>query len=219
MPKGVYTRTKLSGMSGKHHSEETKRKISESHKGKKGHPAWNKGKHPTEETKRKISESHKGRIPWNKGKTGEYKLSEEHKKKLSESLKGRESWIKGKNHSEETKKKMSESQKGRHHSEETKKKLSGKNNYGWKGDNAGYNSIHIWIRKHKSPQELCSMCGKKVQLQLANISGKYYRDINDFMWLCVKCHRKFDSNSNQNRTSHVLKQSRFLSINCFYRFL
>lgn len=56
--------------SGRHHSEETKRKISEAHK----------KKHLSEETKRKIRESlkgfhhseetkakMKGRIPWNKG--------------------------------------------------------------------------------------------------------------------------------------------------------
>lgn len=53
----------------KHHSEETKRKISESCKGK---PAPNKGKKlgpMSEETKKKMSEAHKGKIPWNKGKS------------------------------------------------------------------------------------------------------------------------------------------------------
>lgn len=42
-------------MSGKHHTEETKRKISISNKGK------NKGKHLTEESKRKISAALKGK--------------------------------------------------------------------------------------------------------------------------------------------------------------
>lgn len=38
-------------------------------KGKTGvQTAWNKGKHHSEETKQKISESGKGRKPWNKGK-------------------------------------------------------------------------------------------------------------------------------------------------------
>lgn len=48
------------------HTEETKRKMSESRKGHKGHTAWNKGCSVSEETKRKISESHKGQKPWNK---------------------------------------------------------------------------------------------------------------------------------------------------------
>ena len=41
---------------GKHHSAETRRKMSESHK------------NISEETRRKISEAMKGRTPWNKGR-------------------------------------------------------------------------------------------------------------------------------------------------------
>lgn len=53
---------------GKHHSEETKRKISELKKGKyAGENNPNYGKHYSEETKRKISESKKGRYWWNNG--------------------------------------------------------------------------------------------------------------------------------------------------------
>ena len=37
----------------------------------------------SEETKRKISESKKGTIPWNKGKSGVQTVSDETKKKLS----------------------------------------------------------------------------------------------------------------------------------------
>ena len=59
-------------------SEEHKKKISESMKGK------NKGKKLSEETKLRISESLKGQVAWNKGK----KTSEEAKRKISEKLKG-----------------------------------------------------------------------------------------------------------------------------------
>ena len=114
--------------------DETRRKMSESKKGKpspnKGVPMSeeqkkklseiNKGKHHTEETRRKMSESLKGRTGPNKGKT----MSEETKKKISESLKGRTPSNKGTHISEETKKKISETQKGIQHSEETKKKIS-----------------------------------------------------------------------------------------------
>ena len=88
---------------GKNVSEETRKKLSESHKGQ---TPWNKGKHHSEETKKKISEAQKGKM-----------LSEEAKNKLSE-------YNKGKKLSEETKKKISECKKGKHHSEKTKKKLS-----------------------------------------------------------------------------------------------
>ena len=60
-------------------SEEHRRKISESHK----------GKHLSDETKHKLSEVNRGR-----------KLSEEHRRKISESHKGKSSGNKGKKQSE-----------------------------------------------------------------------------------------------------------------------
>lgn len=50
------------GMNGKHHTEETKQKISESLKGR---VCPMKGKHHSEETKQKMSEALKGRRPSN----------------------------------------------------------------------------------------------------------------------------------------------------------
>lgn len=83
---------------GKHQSEETKKKISDSEKGKKCGPF-------SEEHRRKLSEVKKGK-----------KLSDEHKKHLSEAKKGKSTWNKGKRncYSEETRKKMSEAAKRRH---------------------------------------------------------------------------------------------------------
>lgn len=43
---------------GKHHSEETRKKMSESNKGKS---PWNKGKHYSEETRKKLSDAFKGK--------------------------------------------------------------------------------------------------------------------------------------------------------------
>lgn len=70
-------------------SEETKKRMSESGKGK------NKGKKRSEETKRRISETNKGR-----------KLSEKTKRRISEAQSG-------KKFSEDHKKKMSEVRKGK----------------------------------------------------------------------------------------------------------
>lgn len=78
-------------------SEETKKKISEAHKGKKRPPF-------TDEHIMKLSEALKGNTR-NKGK--HWKLSEDTKTKISESLKGH--FV-----SERTKKKVSESHKGKH---------------------------------------------------------------------------------------------------------
>ena len=89
--------------SGIHHSEETRKKMSEAHK----------GKHHTEESRKKMSEAHKGKESWIKGKH----LSEETRNKLSD-------LNKGKTFSEETRKKLSEAHKGMHHTDETKRKIS-----------------------------------------------------------------------------------------------
>ena len=55
-------------------SKEIRRKLSESHKGKK---PWNSGKTNiySDETKRKQSESHKGKIPWNRRAVSKYDLN------------------------------------------------------------------------------------------------------------------------------------------------
>ena len=84
---------------GKHHSEETKKKISEAMKGK---PAHNKGVPMSEEQKKKLSEINKGKH-----------LSEEHRSKISKAHKGEKHPMFGKHHSEESKKKISESIKKR----------------------------------------------------------------------------------------------------------
>ena len=63
------------GKSGFTISNETKKKLSEAHRGKK----------LSHETKKKLSETHKGKTTWMKGKHH----SEETKKKLSEAIKGK----------------------------------------------------------------------------------------------------------------------------------
>jgi len=119
-------------MRNKHHSEEAKRKMSESRKGctspTKGmkfsaseypNHGW-RNKHCSEETKKKISEALKGaNAPW----YGKH-FSEEHRRKISEAHKGKKV-------TKETRRKHSELSKGaknpffgKRHSEETKRKIS-----------------------------------------------------------------------------------------------
>jgi len=99
-------------------SGETRKKLSEIHKGKK----------ISEETKRKISKSEKGK-----------KTSEETKRKMSKSASGKNNPMYGKKHTEKTKNKMSLSRQGKNApwygkklTKEARRKLSlanlGKNN-------------------------------------------------------------------------------------------
>ena len=63
----------------------------------------------------------------------------------------------------------------------------------WKGIKVKYFALHEWIANHKPKQNFCNSCKKNnSRLELANISRKYKRDINDFEWLCHKCHMNKD---------------------------
>ncbi len=93
--------------------------------------------------------------------------------------------------SEETKEKISKSMIEQYKSGQrkpTKEELHGN----WKGEKACYSAIHTWVRKNKPKPELCERCNKKPPYDLANISGECKRDINDYEYLCRKCHMKKD---------------------------
>jgi len=75
-----------------------------------------------------------------------------------------------------------------------RKKIFNKNekNGMWKGYKVGYNALHSWIRVRKKKPNLCQNCKKNKPYDLANISGKYKRDIKDYKWVCRKCHMEED---------------------------
>lgn len=122
------------GTLGMHHSVESRKKMSKSHKGK---TSPRKGVHLSAETRRKLSKSHKGINHPNYGKhlndETRQKISEaqkgkhhsvEARKKMSEARKGKTSPRKGVHLGPETRQKLSESHKGVHPSTETRQKMS-----------------------------------------------------------------------------------------------
>ena len=114
----------------------------------------------------------KGYIPWNKGKKG---ISKEYSKHLSEAHQG-----------------GTTSKKGKHYPH-----LQEENHPQWKGDNVSYRRLHMWVVKKKGQPDVCEKCGKAGlkgrQIHWANKSGKYKRDLNDWIRLCQSCHKYFDS--------------------------
>lgn len=69
-------------------------------------------------------------------------------------------------------------------------------NINWKGDNVSYSGLHKRMQRRKGIAQKCEQCGKrkygKNSIHLANKSGKYLSDVSDWIYLCPKCHRRFD---------------------------
>lgn len=84
----------------------------------------------------------------------------------------------------------------------------------WKGEDAGYVAIHLWLTKHYYKGDHCEHCGTTTfsRLEWSNISGKYHRDRADWQVLCPSCHRKFDG-SNMCKNGHLYTQDNTY-INC-----
>lgn len=80
----------------------------------------------------------------------------------------------------------------------------------WKGDDARLPAIHCWVRSRKPKPKLCECCNTNVPYDLANISGEYHRDVNDFEWLCRKCHMRKDG-----RAQAVLRNLKQFPLVCF----
>ena len=171
---------------GFHHSEETRRKLSEINKGKilseehrRKIGEGNRGKKVSEETKQKIREAHKGQIPWNKGKhhSEETKrrisegnkgkvFSEERRRKMSEVEKGNKHHFFGTHRSEETRRKISEAEKGRIPWNKGKKQIAtaGMNHPFWKGGTSFLPYPSDWTDDlkesiRKRDDYTCQLCG------------------------------------------------------------
>jgi len=146
------------GSIGYKHTDETKKKMSQSGKGKK----------LSEEHKKKLSLSGKGR-----------KLSDKTKRKISQSNKGRK-------HSEKHKKRISQSHKGKKLSEEHKKKLSlshknKKLSYGEKNPRAKltWNKVNEIRIKYIPYKYTALMLAKEYNVGILTIQ----RIINNYAWV------------------------------------
>ena len=129
-----------------------------------------------------------------KGKKHTVESNEKRRKKML----GKPSGMLGKHHTEETKIKISQSEKGRKQSTETKNKiresLKGEKHFNWHGNNIKYRTLHAWVARWRGKPSICEMCGttSDKRFEWANKSGEYKRDLSDWLRLCNKCHKKYD---------------------------
>lgn len=97
-------------------------------------------------------------------------------------IKGHQS--RGITRSEDNKNKIRNSLKGR---------FIGNKHPKWKGDDIDYSTMHKWIRRHLPKPEYCEICGIREPTEVANFNGKYLREFIYWWWLCMPCHREYDS--------------------------
>jgi hypothetical protein len=75
----------------------------------------------------------------------------------------------------------------------------GEKNTSWRGKNITYKGAHHRVRLKRGKPTQCSACGAKdtEKLEWANVSGQYH-DPEDYIPLCVKCHRGLDAERRKN---------------------
>jgi len=175
MPSGVYIRTEEAKIrmseAGKNryhkpHSEETKKKISDAHK----------GKHHSEESKQKNREKHLGKGAWNKGKP----LSEKTKRKLSETHKG-------KHHSEETKRKIGDANKGENNANWNNGSSFELYSPAW--------TLELKQAIRQRDKYICWVCGEYPAFDCHHIDyNKKNCEPENLITLCKSCHTKTNRN-------------------------
>ncbi len=76
-----------------------------------------------------------------------------------------------------------------------KRNQKGQCNNSWKGDNAGYQALHLRLTALFGKPKICAICGNTSAkwYDWANLTGKY-ADISDYKRMCRSCHRKYDNN-------------------------
>lgn len=105
----------------------------------------------------------------------------------------------GKKFSEGYKKKLSDAKKGKKMHETSNDK-----HWNWKGDEVKYGGLHGWVRRHLPKPENCHLCKEKEPKEVACITGIYNRELRNWAWFCISCHRKWDNIG--IRVSMTLKQ-------------
>lgn len=70
-----------------------------------------------------------------------------------------------------------------------------KGNPTWLGELPYYKHLHYWVNKTNGKPKVCEHCGITENITWANKSHKYYKKPDDWLSLCVRCHRIYDKQS------------------------
>lgn len=77
-------------------------------------------------------------------------------------------------------------------SKKSRENRLGKKNPNWHGNNVTYIQLHVWIKSRLKKPSHCPNCHLECfKLDLCN-KGKYDRNLENWEWLCRRCHMKKD---------------------------
>ena len=63
----------------------------------------------------------------------------------------------------------------------------------WKGDDVSYRTLHYWVTKHLPKPQVCQICKLDKRLEVSNKNGLYIKNLDNWQWVCINCHRRYDS--------------------------
>jgi NUMOD3 motif len=129
------------------------------------------------------------------------------RKQSPEHVEKRAAANRGRKHSEEAKARIragkarnpGSGHTGKHHSAEAReklrvaRKLSGIEHPLWKGEKVSYTNLHRWVQRHKPRTGTCARCQSSAKrTQWANVDHLYRRVLEDYIEMCVSCHKLYD---------------------------
>ena len=84
----------------------------------------------------------------------------------------------------------------------------------WAGDKVKYAGLHDWVRSRLPKTNLCQICNLVPPVDLSN-KGVYTRELENWWWLCRKCHTYFDGRDITGaKQLAVFKANKKFKINC-----
>ncbi len=79
----------------------------------------------------------------------------------------------------------------------------------WKGDSVGLNSLHRWVKRQMPKPITCPQCHDRPPYDLACTTGIYNRNLDNWRWLCRRCHMQSDGRfDNLKQASRLTKWDR-----------
>lgn len=177
---------------GKKHTQESKRKMSEAHKGH----TYNRGRKHTIVSKKRMSEAHKGHSTWNKGKKGmpwsgqKRVFTEEWKKNLSKAQTGKIGRLS--NAYKHGKSKLYFLIRGSKEFKEWRRKIRRKDN--WTCQECGAKcggGKRIYIHAHHYPKSFAEIIrDNEIETLKQAKNCKELWDTKNGIILCKECHKK-----------------------------